>query len=45
LGTGETIYGNQYFAFIPNTVENIEGAMSFAKFLLSENGKSWSNMD
>jgi molybdate/tungstate transport system substrate-binding protein len=41
LGTGETIYGNPiFFSFtIPNTVENIEGAMSFAKFLLSENGK------
>ena len=41
LGTGETIYGNPiFFSFtIPNTVENIEGAMSFVKFLLSENGK------
>jgi molybdate/tungstate transport system substrate-binding protein len=41
LGRGETIYGNPiYFSFtIPSTVGNIEGAMSFAKFLLSENGK------
>ena len=41
LGTGETIYGNPiFFSFtIPNTVENIEGAASFVKFLLSENGK------
>jgi ABC-type molybdate transport system substrate-binding protein len=41
LGTGETIYGNPiFFSFtIPNTVENIAGAMSFAKFLLSEDGK------
>jgi ABC-type molybdate transport system substrate-binding protein len=41
LGTGETISGNPiFFSFtIPNTVENIEGAMSFVKFLLSENGK------
>jgi molybdate/tungstate transport system substrate-binding protein len=41
LGTGETIYGNPiFFSFtIPNTVENIAGAMSFAKFLSSENGK------
>jgi molybdate/tungstate transport system substrate-binding protein len=41
LGTGETIYGNPiFFSFtIPNTVENIEGAVSFVKFLLSENGK------
>ncbi|HJU58239.1 MAG TPA: hypothetical protein VJ583_00695, partial [Nitrososphaeraceae archaeon] len=41
LGTGETIYGNPiFFSFtIPNTVENIEGAISFVKFLLSENGK------
>jgi molybdate/tungstate transport system substrate-binding protein len=41
LGTGETIYGNLiFFSFtIPNTVENIAGAMSFAKFLLSEDGK------
>jgi len=41
LGNGETISGNPiFFSFtIPNTVENIEGAMSFAKFLLSENGK------
>jgi molybdate/tungstate transport system substrate-binding protein len=40
LGTGETIYGNPiFFSFtIPNTVENIAGAMSFAKFLLSEDG-------
>ena len=36
LGTGETIYGNSIiFSFtIPNTVENIEGAISFVKFLL-----------
>ena len=41
LGTSETIYGNPiFFSFtIPNTVENNEGAMSFVKFLLSENGK------
>ena len=41
LGTGETISGNPiFFSFtIPNTVENIEGAVSFVKFLLSENGK------
>jgi molybdate/tungstate transport system substrate-binding protein len=41
LGTGETIYGNPIiFSFtIPNTVENIEGAVSFVEFLLSENGK------
>jgi molybdate/tungstate transport system substrate-binding protein len=41
LGNGETISGNPiFFSFtIPNTVENIEGAMSFVKFLLSENGK------
>ncbi|MGE5635021.1 MAG: extracellular solute-binding protein [Deltaproteobacteria bacterium] len=41
LGTSETIYGNPiFFSFtIPNTVENIEGAMSFVEFLLSENGK------
>jgi molybdate/tungstate transport system substrate-binding protein len=41
LGTGETISGNPiFFSFtIPNTVENIAGAMSFAKFLLSEDGK------
>jgi len=41
LGTGETISGNSiFFSFtIPNTVENIEGAVSFVKFLLSENGK------
>jgi molybdate/tungstate transport system substrate-binding protein len=41
LGTGETIYGNPiFFSFtIPNAVENIEGAKSFVKFLLSENGK------
>ena len=41
LGTGETIVGNPiYFSFtIPNTVENREGAISFTKFLLSENGK------
>lgn len=41
LGTGETIFGNSiFFSFtIPNTVENIEGAVSFVKFLLSENGK------
>jgi molybdate/tungstate transport system substrate-binding protein len=40
LGTGETIYGNPiFFSFtIPNTVENIEGAIAFVKFLLSENG-------
>ena len=41
LETGETIYGNSiFFSFIiPTTVENIEGAISFVKFLLSENGK------
>jgi molybdate/tungstate transport system substrate-binding protein len=41
LETGETIYGNSiFFSFaIPTTVENIEGAISFIKFLLSENGK------
>lgn len=41
LGTGETISGNLiFFSFtIPNTLENIEGAVSFVKFLLSENGK------
>ena len=41
LGTGETISGNPiFFSFtISNTVENIEGAVSFVKFLLSENGK------
>jgi molybdate/tungstate transport system substrate-binding protein len=41
LGAGETISGNPiFFSFtIPNTVENIEGAVSFVKFLLSENGK------
>jgi molybdate/tungstate transport system substrate-binding protein len=41
LGIGETISGNPiFFSFtIPNTVENIEGAVSFVKFLLSENGK------
>ena len=41
LGTDETIYGNPiFFSFtIPNTVENIESAISFVKFLLSENGK------
>jgi molybdate/tungstate transport system substrate-binding protein len=41
LGTGETIYGNPiFFSFtIPNTVENIAGAISFSKFLLSEDGK------
>jgi molybdate/tungstate transport system substrate-binding protein len=41
LGTGETIYGNPiFFSFtILNTAENIEGALSFVKFLLSENGK------
>jgi molybdate/tungstate transport system substrate-binding protein len=41
LGSGETISGNSiFFSFtIPNTVENIEGAVSFVKFLLSENGK------
>ncbi len=41
LETGETIYGNPiFFSFtMPNTVENIAGAMSFAKFLLSEDGK------
>lgn len=41
MGTGETIYGNSIiFSFtIPNTVENIEGAISFVKFLLWENGK------
>jgi len=41
LGTGETIYGNPiFFSFtIPDTAENIEGALSFVKFLLSENGK------
>jgi len=41
LGTGETISGNSiFFSFtIPNTVENIEGAVSFVTFLLSENGK------
>jgi molybdate/tungstate transport system substrate-binding protein len=40
LGTGKTIYGNPiFFSFtIPNTVENIAGAMSFGKFLLSESG-------
>ena len=41
MGTGETIVGNPiYFSFtIPNNVENREGAVSFVKFLLSENGK------
>ena len=41
LGTGETILGNPiYFSFtIPNTVENIEGAINFTKFLVSEKGK------
>ena len=41
LETGETIYGNPIiFSFtIPNTAKNIEGAFSFAKFLLSEKGK------
>ena len=41
LGTGETISGNPiFFSFtIPNTVENIESAVSFVKFLLSENVK------
>ena len=40
LKTGETIIGNPiFFSFtIPNTVENIQGAMDFAKFFLSENG-------
>jgi len=41
LGTGETILGSPiYFSFtIPNTVENIEGAINFTKFLVSEKGK------
>ncbi|HEX6294281.1 MAG TPA: extracellular solute-binding protein [Nitrososphaeraceae archaeon] len=41
LETGETIYGNSiFFSFtIPTTVKNIEGAISFVKFLLSDNGK------
>jgi molybdate/tungstate transport system substrate-binding protein len=41
LATGRTIIGNPiYFSFtIPNTVENIEGAISFTKFLISEKGK------
>ena len=40
MKTGETIFGNPiFFSFtIPNTVENIEGAIAFVKFLLSENG-------
>ena len=47
MGTGETIYGNSIiFSFtIPNTVENIEGAISFVKFLLSENGKKMLEQD
>lgn len=41
LGTGETIFGNPiFFSFtMPNTVENIEGALFFTKFLLSEKEK------
>jgi molybdate/tungstate transport system substrate-binding protein len=41
LGTGETISGKPIFfsLTIPNTVKNIEGAISFVKFLLSENGR------
>jgi molybdate/tungstate transport system substrate-binding protein len=41
LETDETIYGYPiYFSFtIPNTAENIKGAISFVEFLLSENGK------
>jgi molybdate/tungstate transport system substrate-binding protein len=41
LETGEIIYGNPIFfsLTIPNTVKNIEGAISFVKFLLSENGR------
>ncbi|MGE3859774.1 MAG: extracellular solute-binding protein [Nitrososphaeraceae archaeon] len=40
LKTGETIIGNPIFfsITIPNTVENIQGAINFAKFFLSENG-------
>ncbi len=41
LETGETIHGNPIFfsLTIPNTVKNINGALSFVKFLLSSDGK------
>jgi molybdate/tungstate transport system substrate-binding protein len=39
-GKGQTVYGEPiYFSFtIPNTVKNLEGATSFARFILSPAG-------
>ena len=41
-GTNETIRGNPiFFSYtIPDTVKNIDGAISFAKYLISSQGKS-----
>jgi molybdate/tungstate transport system substrate-binding protein len=39
---GQTVFGELiYFSFtIPITVKNLDGAMSFGDFILSDNGKS-----
>jgi molybdate/tungstate transport system substrate-binding protein len=41
-GNGQTVFGEPiYFSFtIPNTVKNLDGATSFATFILSINGES-----
>jgi molybdate/tungstate transport system substrate-binding protein len=41
-GEGQTVFGEQiYFSFtIPNTVKNLDGAISFCTFILSPNGES-----
>lgn len=41
-GNGQTVFGEPiYFSFtIPNSVKNLNGAVSFATFILSTNGKS-----
>ena len=41
-GKGQTVFGEPiYFSFtIPNTVKNIDGATSFAAFILSPNGRN-----
>ncbi len=41
-GNGQTVFGGPiFFSFtIPNTVKNLDGATSFAMFILSEDGRS-----
>ena len=41
-GTNQTIHGNPiFFSYtIPDTVKNIDGAISFAKYLMSSQGKT-----